>query len=137
MFPTTKPEQTRQTWLLVLLITNVIASILHYTDNLIHFDAYPEPDWFSPYLTDSIWLVMTPIGIAGYFLYRQRKFYSAYLALLTYFVLSQFTLGHYLVAPIWELTTKMNFLILLESLIAYPILFFVLISQFIWQEVKE
>ncbi|MGF1601707.1 MAG: hypothetical protein ACFCU8_06750 [Thermosynechococcaceae cyanobacterium] len=98
----------RQKWLLALLIINIVASILHYTDNLIHFDAYPEPDWFSPYLTDSIWWLMTPFGLSGLWFYRQQKFQWAYLGLYGYALLSQLTLGHYVVSPIWELTIPKN-----------------------------
>lgn len=127
-------HQQRQTLLLVLLIVNIILSILHYTDNLIHFDAYPEPDWFSPYLTDSIWWVMTPLGIAGFLFYRKEMFRKAYIGLYGYALLSQLTLGHYVVAPIWELSLKMNSLILLEAWAAIPIVGFTLWSQFILRE---
>jgi hypothetical protein len=124
----------RQTWLLALLLVNIIASILHYTDNLIHFDVYPEPDWFSPYLTDSIWWLMTPFGLAGFWFYRQQKFQLAYMGLYSYALLSQLTLGHYVVAPIWELSLKMNSLILLESWIAIPLFIFGFWSQFVLRE---
>ena len=124
-------ESHRSTLLLFLLILNIIASIFHYADNLIHFDAYPEPDWFSPYLTDSIWLLMTPLGIAGVWFYWQMKFRLAYIGIYSYALLSQLTLGHYLISPIWELSLKMNALILLESFLAIPLLLFALWSQFI------
>lgn len=124
----------RQVLLLVLLAVNILLSILHYADNLIHFDAYPEPEWFSPYLTDSIWLVMTPLGIAGFWFYRQQRFRWAYIGLYSYALLAQLTLGHYTVAPIWELSLKMNSLILLEAWAAVPLAIFTLWSQFILQE---
>ena len=127
----------RQSWLLILLLLNIIASILHYTDNLIYFDLYPEPDWFSPYLTDSIWWLMTPLGIGGFWFYRQKKFQLAYIGLYGYALLSQLTLGHYLISPIWDLSLKMNSLILIESFVAIPFLLFTLISQFFWQEWKQ
>lgn len=127
----------RQSWLLVLLILNITASILHYTDNLIHFDSYPEPDWFSPYLTDSIWLAMTPLGLLGFIFYRQQKFQLSYIGLYGYALLSQLTLGHYLIAPIWDLTIKMNSLILIESLAAVPLLLFTIWSQMILREWEQ
>lgn len=127
----------RCTCLLILLVLNMIASILHYTDNLIYFDLYPEPDWFSPYLTDSIWWLMTPLGIGGFWFYRQKKFPLAYIGLYGYSLLSQLTLGHYLIAPIWDLSLKMNSLILIESFVAIPLLLFTLWSQFFWQEWKQ
>ena len=112
-------------------------SILHYTDNLLHFDAYPEPDWFTPYLTDSIWWLMTPCGSAGFWFYRQQRFRFAYIGLYSYVLMSQLTLGHYLIDPIWRLSLKMNSLILLESLAAIPLAAFVLWSQFGLQEGRQ
>lgn len=54
-----------------------------------------------------------------------------------YSLLSQLTLGHYLIAPIWDLSLKMNSLILIESFVAIPLLLFTLWSQFFLQEWKQ
>jgi hypothetical protein len=116
---------------------NIFASILHYTDNIIYFDIYPEPDWFSPYLTDSIWWLMTPLGIAGFFFYQMKLFWLSYIGLYGFTLLSQLTLGHYLISPIWTLSIKMNSLILIESFVAIPLLLFTLWSQFYLSEWKQ
>ncbi|MEM6840521.1 MAG: hypothetical protein AAF609_27285 [Cyanobacteria bacterium P01_C01_bin.120] len=121
-------------WPLTLLLLNICASILHYADNLLYFDAYPEPAWFSPFLTDSIWFVMTPLGMAGFWFYVQKKYRIAYFGLYSYVLLSQLTLSHYLISPIWELSLKMNMLILLESFMAIPLFVFLLWSQLILKE---
>lgn len=107
-----------QRWLLVMLIICILASILHYVDNIIFFDQYPEPTWFNPSLVDILWFVMTPIGIAGYVLWRRGRLSAAFGLLYLYVAMGQLTLGHYFYAPIWELTWKMNGLILLESFTA-------------------
>ena len=127
----------RKIWLLCLLSVNIFASILHYADNIIYFDIYPEPDWFSPYLTDSIWWLMTPLGIAGFFFYQKKQFWLSYIGLYGYTLLSQLTLGHYLISPIWTLSIKMNSLILIESFVAIPLLLFTLWSQFYLSEWKQ
>lgn len=137
MLAKSSSSSQRQIWLLVLLILNIIASILHYTDNLIDFNSYPEPDCFSPYLTDSIWWLMTPLGIAGFYFYERKRFRLAYIGLYGYVLLSQLTLGHYLISPIWDLSLKMNSLILIESFAAIPLLLFTLWSQLVLREWEQ
>lgn len=105
-------------WLLAMLVVCIVTSILHYVDNVLFFDQYPEPTWFNPSLVDILWFVMTPLGITGYIFWQQRRRSLAFGLLYLYVVMGQLTLGHYFYAPIWELTWKMNGLILLESLTA-------------------
>jgi hypothetical protein len=124
----------RQIWLLVLIVINIFASILHYVDNIIFFEQYPEPSWFTPQMTDSIWLIMTPLGLAGFYQYIKKAFSSAYLCLYLYIIMSQITLGHYIITPMWYLSFKMNTLILLESITAIPLLIFVAWSQLFLKE---
>ncbi|ABW29573.1 hypothetical protein [Acaryochloris marina] len=104
--------------LLALLVVCIVTSILHYADNVLFFDQYPEPTWFNPSLVDFLWFVMTPIGIAGYICWKQERRSLALGLLYLYVAMGQLTLGHYVYAPIWDLTWKMNSLILLESLTA-------------------
>jgi hypothetical protein len=127
----------RQIWLLCLVGINIVASILHYSDNIIFFDQYPEPSWFTPQITDSLWLMMTPLSLAGYYQYIKRSFTSAYLCLYLYIIISQVTLGHYIITPIWYLSVKMNTLILFESIASIPLLVFVAWSQLLLKEGKE
>lgn len=111
-------EGIHSRWLLALLVICVVTSILHYVDNIVFFDQYPEPTWFNPSLVDLLWFVMTPIGIAGYLLWQRGRRSLALGLLYLYVVMGQLTLGHYFYAPIWDLTWKMNGLILLESITA-------------------
>ncbi|BAY30448.1 hypothetical protein NIES2107_22930 [Nostoc carneum NIES-2107] len=130
-------NQQRQIWLLCLVGINIVASILHYSDNIIFFNQYPEPAWFTPQITDSCWLVMTPLSLAGYYQYIKRSFNSAYLCLYIYIIMSQLTLGHYIITPMWELSIKMNTLILFESIATIPLLAFVAWSQLLLKEGKQ
>ena len=111
-------QQRHQRGLLLMLIVCIVTSILHYVDNVIFFDQYPEPTWFNPSLVDMLWFVMTPIGIAGYMLWQRGNLSVAFGLLYLYSAMGQLTLGHYFYAPIWELSWKMNGLILLESFTA-------------------
>ncbi|MBD2199671.1 MULTISPECIES: hypothetical protein [Calothrix] len=124
----------RQIWLLVLIAINIFVSIVHYTDHIIFFDEYPETSLFTPQITHSLWLVMTPLCIAGYYLYIKRAFLSAYFCLYLYIIMSQITLGQYIITPMWHLSLKMNTLILLESVSAIPLLIFVAWSQLFLKE---
>lgn len=121
----------RQIWLLTLIAVNIFASILHYLDR------YPEPSLFTPQITDSLWLIMTPLSLAGYYQYIKKSFSSAYLCLYTYIIMSQITLGHYILTPLWHLALKMNTLILFESITAIPLLIFLAWSQLFLKEGRE
>lgn len=41
-------KKTRHILLLLLLAINVISTSLHYTDNFLNNDNYPEPAWITP-----------------------------------------------------------------------------------------
>lgn len=127
----TTNNNQRQVWLLGLIAINIFASVLHYVDQ------NPEPSWFAPQITDSLWLIMTPLGLAGYYQYIKKSFSSAYLCLYTYIIISQITLGHYIITPLWHLSLKTNTLILFESITAIPLLLFVGWSQFFLKEGRE
>jgi hypothetical protein len=119
-----------QNWFLALLIINLVASVCHYSDNLLHFDQYPEPDWFQPLLTDSIWLVMTPFAFAGYWLYCKGSFPWAYVCFYIYGAMSLIVFGHYTVLPLWEVSWKINLLIWGEAIPAFFLLGFTAWSQY-------
>lgn len=107
-----------------MLIMNVAASVAHYADNILRFASYPEPPWLNPARVDAFWFVMTPFGIAAYWLYRRGKRRAAFLANYAYGAMNLLVLGHYLTAPPWRLSASINALIVLESatalfLIAY------------------
>lgn len=118
-------------WLLAMLVVCIVTSILHYVDNVLFFDQYPEPTWFNPSLVDILWFVMTPIGITGYICWQQGHRTLAFGLLYLYVAMGQLTLGHYFYAPIWNLTWKMNGLILLESLTAL-----ILGTYLVWLQVR-
>lgn len=101
--------------LLAFLAANLATSILHYVDNVIDFEHYPEPTWLAPHLVDLAWFAMTPFGIAGYFLARQRRWAPAFACLYLYSAMNLLVLGHYLIAPPWEISFKINLFIIAEA----------------------
>ena len=58
-----KPFQAKQVskGLAILLAINVVASALHFGDNMLRFRDYPEPAWITgPHVIDALWLLITP-----------------------------------------------------------------------------
>lgn len=108
----------RQRTLLALLVANVATSILHYVDNIVFFTHYPEPTWLNPHIVDMAWFVMTPFGVAGYLLYPRGRRTAAFLCLYLYAAMGLLVLGHYLIAPPWRVSFKINLFILAEAVAA-------------------
>lgn len=126
-----------QTYLLILLAISIIATILHYTDNFIFFQKYPAPTWMYPHHVYIAWLILTPLGVAGYILYTKCAFWAAYLCLCIYSITSIGGLGHYLFAPMSDFSLKMNALIWLEAIAGTALLGFTIYSGLLLQEWRK
>eukprot|EP00048_Salpingoeca_helianthica_P025194 m.38411 g.38411 ORF g.38411 m.38411 type:complete len:166 (-) comp9980_c0_seq1:374-871(-) len=105
--------------LLWLVVANVVSSILHY---VIDFANYPEPLWLNPHIIDMFWFAMTPIGITGCVLFTRGRRTAAFACLYSFAIMNLLTLGHYLIAPPWDLPFRINFFILLEAFTALMLL---------------
>lgn len=115
--------------LLALILINVLASILHYVDNICYFSDYPEPTWLNPCIIDLFWFVMTPFAVFGYWHHKQQWFTLSRVALVAYSIMSLLVLGHYLIAPPWEVSLRINLFILLEAVAALALLGYVSIAR--------
>ena len=105
--------------LLVLLIANLVASALHFGDNMLRFHEYPEPEWITgPHIVDTLWLVITPLLALGWWLARRGMRWGSIGALWIYGALSMLVLGHYLYASPSELPVRVNILIWAEAVAA-------------------
>jgi hypothetical protein len=103
----------------VLLIANLVASALHFGDNMLRFEHYPEPAWITgPHVVDALWLLMTPLLAVGWWLARGGMRRASIGVLWLYGGLSMFVLGHYLYASPFELPASINLLIGLEAVAA-------------------
>ena len=82
----------------IVFFTAVAVSIVHYTDNYLAFDRFPN-DGPGPEVTaDSIWiawLVLTAVGVAGYVLYRRGQIRGGSALLAVYSISGLIGLGHY------------------------------------------
>jgi hypothetical protein len=122
--------------LLSIVVFNLISTWLHYTDNAIYVDRYPEPAWFNTIGVFFTVAIMTPIGILGYWLYRQNRFWLSYMVLGIYSITSISSPGHYLFPGVMAMTTKMHALIWLDAFAGSLLIGFILWSSAIVQEWK-
>jgi hypothetical protein len=93
----------------LVVITTIVLSLFHFTDNAINVDSYPkaswQPDWFQ-YLVAVAWVLYTAVGVAGFVLYRRGRFRAAHVGLVIYGYLVLSSLGHFLYGSPGELTTR-------------------------------
>lgn len=104
-----------------LLLANVAASVLHYADNLLFFEQYPEypePTWINRSIVDAFWFFMTPLAWFGYRLVRNGSLRRGQLLLLGYAFCNLLSLGHYRYAPMHEIAHRIHAFILLEAALA-------------------
>jgi hypothetical protein len=125
-----RPQQI----LLAILALNLISTWLHYTDNALFLNQYPGPDWFTPIGVLVTVIMMTPVGLFGYWLYTKRSFWLAYLLLGAYSVTSVSSPGHYLFPMITPMSIKMHGLIWLDAVSGLSLIGFLLWSCAVVQE---
>lgn len=101
-----------------LVLATVAGSILHYADNLLFFEQYPEPAWIDRSIIDAFWILMTPLAWIGYRLIQHGSHHAGTFVLLIYAVCNLLTLGHYLYAPMHEISMRIHVLILFEAVLA-------------------
>ena len=84
--------------LTVLFAVAVAVSIVHYTDNYLAFERYPQSDSGPTITRDTIWIawvVLTPFGLGGYLLYRRGRVPLASALLGVYSISGLIGIGHY------------------------------------------
>ena len=127
----------RQILLLLILGVNLLATILHYTDNFFFFDRYPAPVWMQPHHVYTAWLVLAPFALVGYMLYTKRVFWAAYLCLGIFSLASIGGVGHYFFGAIATFSAKMHALIWFEELTGYALIGFSIWSGVILKEWRQ
>jgi hypothetical protein len=77
----------------------VVVSIVHYTDNYVNYDDYPQSENLNPSraLVLGSWFGFTAAGLAGYLLFRRRPSGLALVLLAAYSGSGLVGVGHYLV----------------------------------------
>jgi hypothetical protein len=86
--------------LTALLVVAIAVSVVHYTDNVVNLEDYPEPT-SGPAPSATViavsWFVVTAAGLAGLGLFRRGRVAAASAALAFYSVSGLIGLGHYTV----------------------------------------
>ena len=90
----------------VVFFTAVASSLVHYTDNYLAFDRFPN-DGVGPSITaDSVWIawiIFTAFGVAGYVLYRRGQIRQGSALLAVYSISGLIGIGHYTASGMSEL----------------------------------
>ncbi|MFW9258944.1 hypothetical protein [Nostoc sp. CALU 546] len=124
----------RQTILLGIIILNLISTWLHYIDNALFLSRYPGPTWFTSVGVISTVIVMTLVGILGYWFYTKGMFWLAYFLLGLYSITSISSPVHYLFPMVAPMSLKMHSLIWLDGVMGLLLIVFLLWSSFILKE---
>ncbi len=126
--------ETKHQSLLKILIASIISTGIHFTDNYLFIEKYPQPVWITAPSIYQSWLMLTAVGFAGYWLYRCKKFWLAYICLLIYSVTGLASLGHYFYGPLSQFSIKMHIFIWTDGLIGLAVLGFAFWSGLILKE---
>ena len=95
-----------------LLIVAVAVSVVHYVDNTLNYDAYPQPTTGpapSQLVVGASWFIFTAFAVAAYLLLRRGRTTAAALCLAAYSGSGLVGIGHYTVPgatgmPWWRQT---------------------------------
>ncbi|MBD2680372.1 MULTISPECIES: hypothetical protein [Nostoc] len=128
------PSKRRQMILLVIITFNIISTWLHYTDNALFLSQYPGPEWFTSVGVISAVVVMTPVGLLGYWFYSKGIFWLAYLLLGLYSITSVSSPGHYFFPMVTPISWKMHSLIWLDGIMGVLLIGFLLWSSVVLKE---
>lgn len=126
--------QKNRILLLALLIVNGISTILHYSDNFLFYDKYPQPTWITPDSIYLAWSVLTIFGVVGYLLYVKGLFLAAYACLGIYSITGLSSPGHYFYSAQHVFSGKMHLLIWSDAIAGIFLLIFLLRSALILKE---
>jgi hypothetical protein len=130
-------KNQRQTLLLIGLTLNLVATILHYTDNFIFFSKYPAPVWMHPHQVWIAWLILAPFAVVGYIQYTKGNYWAAYLCLCVWAVTSIGGIGHYFFGSLSAFSVKMHIFIWFEELTGWMLLGFIFWSGLILKEWRK
>ncbi|HEY9640189.1 MAG TPA: hypothetical protein V6C57_06875 [Coleofasciculaceae cyanobacterium] len=123
-----------QSVLRLILITSIVSTTIHFTDNYRFIEKYPQPIWVTASSIYQSWTILTIVGIVGYWLYKSRKFWLAYLCLGAYSLTGLASPGHYLYGSLSQFSVKMHLFIWTDAITGLAVLGFVLWSLLFLKE---
>ena len=123
--------------LLLSIVFNIISTTLHYTDNAIFVNQYPEPEWFTTAGVFATLIFMTPFGLLGYWLYTRGLFWLSYLCLSFYSITSISSPAHYLYPMATSMSVKMHLLIWFDAIAGLSLISFILWSALLLKQGQQ
>ncbi len=127
----------RQSILLGLLISCIATTAVHYTDNIISIDKYPQAAAVSATTVALTWLLLTPAAFLGYRLYTSGAMLPAYGVLAVYSLVGLSTPGHYVEASLADFALWRNVSIISDGIAGAAVLGFVAWSLLVAKEWKQ
>jgi hypothetical protein len=100
--PMTSRSPRARRVLVVLLGTALVVSVVHYTDNVVNYADYPQPEPSGPPapsapLIGAAWFMFTAVGPLGLGLFVRGRIVTSAWALTGYAVSGLIGVGHYMV----------------------------------------
>lgn len=113
-----------KTWFWV----SVAASLLHFTDNVLRLDSYPDLPITKASSIVTFGIVMFGMGFLGYWIYLNKLHKSGIVFLYTYALMSLIVLGHYLPSRLtkgfWGYGLEIHLFIWLEALTSLVLIYY-------------
>lgn len=132
------PTSTPQRVLFAVVAAAIASTTIHYADNYFSFEKYPQGALATVDVTATMvglsFILLTPAGFLGYWLYARGAMLPAYGSLAVYSLLPLVTPMHYTEAGISSFPWWRNVSILSDGVVGGAVLGFVLWSAFIAQE---
>lgn len=85
---------------------SILLTALHFTDNYVSIDTYPEPSWITGAVVLISWPLFSAFGVTGYLLYRHGRVAAANAFLVAYAYAGLSSLGHFLSGSPDDFTTR-------------------------------
>ena len=130
-------NQQKKNWLLAVLIFSIVITSIHYTDNAIFVDRYPEPEWFTTSGVFLTWAILTLVAMISYWLYSQEHFWSSYFLLGMYAGTGLSSPAHYFYGELSQFSIKMHVLIWIDVIAGLSVVAFIIWSALITQEWRK
>jgi len=115
----------------IVFFTAVASSLVHYTDNYLAFDRFPN-DGVGPSIAAHTvliaWIVFTAFGVAGYVAYRRGRIREGSALLAVYSISGLIGLGHYTASGMSELAWWRHVHIAVDFLCGVAVLTFAIWS---------
>lgn len=111
-----------------VLVAGIVLTTVHYTDNYLYFDEYPQPASLRRWQVWAAWLLLTAVGLAGYRLYAAGHEVPAYVCFVVYSYTGLSSLGHYFYGGLGDFSVKQHAGILLDGASGSAVIAFVVWS---------